>query len=42
VKQFKSGRGVMGSVAHQVTLGRHRIGILMARVKRAGFLLERD
>jgi predicted AAA+ superfamily ATPase len=31
----------MGSVAHQITLGRHRIGILMPRVKRAGFVLER-
>ena len=32
----------MGSVAHQITLGRHRIGISMPRVKRAGFVLERD
>ena len=32
----------MGSVAHQITLGRHRIEILMSRVKRTGFLLERD
>ena len=32
----------MGSVAHQITLGHHRIGILMPRVKRAGLVLERD
>jgi len=33
----------MGSVAHQITLGRHSIaGILMPRVKQAGFVLERD
>ena len=32
----------MGSVAHQITLGRHSIGILMPRVKRACFVLERD
>ena len=31
-----------GSVAHQITLGLHRIGILMPRVKRAGFVLEGD
>jgi len=32
----------MRSVAHQITLGRHCIGNLMPRVKRAGFVLERD
>jgi len=32
----------MGSVAHQITLGCHRIGILMPCVKQAGFVLERD
>ena len=32
----------MGSVAHQITLGRYRIGIFIPRVKRAGFVLEKD
>jgi len=38
----KSERGLVGSVAHQITLGRYRIGILMSRVKRGGFVLDRD
>jgi len=33
---------IVGSVAHQITLGRYRIGILMPRVQRGGFVLDRD
>jgi len=42
VRQERQERGILGSVAHQITLGRHCIGILMPRVKRVGFVLERD
>jgi len=35
-------RGLVGSVARQITLGRYRIGILMSRVKRGNFVLNRD
>jgi len=39
--QEKSERGVVGSVAHQITLGRYRTASLMPRVKRGNFVLER-